>query len=463
MTRGRALLIVDYAETRAGLKQMLSALAGELGRDVRVLLLARSAGDWWDQLGVGEPAVWDLDQDARAAQLSLPAAVAADLPDAEVVALATRSFARELGVPGRSVEIRGGAGRRVLDLHAAALVAVLGEAGTATVQVDLGGVLGELLRHEQHFWYDSARAFGLGEGQDGTTPGVLRQIVAAGCLLGAASEAEARALPGRVPGMSPSVKIGGWLRVLYPPDPGEAGWISSLQPDRLAELHVLRQLTASPDLARACLTGLDARQALQAVTLLARASADDPHAEELLRQALPGTANLITGMQAPVETLTTIVNAIPDQTVILAPAAAALCQRILNLLPTITARRSRARSRYRLRRYLDGAGEFLVWPVPLVGVPRQDEHRDGCAGTGQGLGEPGGIPGRGRVAGDADAEPDPLGRVAAPGRVRGLRDLALRGAQPPPESLNVSDLSEPEGPVDQPPLVLGHVLIAGAT
>ena len=39
------------------------------------------------------------------------------------------------------------------------------------VQVDLDGVLGELLRHEQHFWYDSARAAGLGEGQDGTTPG----------------------------------------------------------------------------------------------------------------------------------------------------------------------------------------------------------------------------------------------------------------------------------------------------
>src|ERR1017187_3146835 len=236
---------------------MLTALAGERGRDVRVLLLARSAGDWWDQLGVGEPAVWDLVQDARAAELFLSPTVAADLSDAEMVALAVRSFARELGLPGKRVEIRGGTGRRVLDLHATALVAVLGEANAATVQVDLGGVLTELLRHEQHFCYDSARAAGLGDGQDGTTPAVLRQIAAAACLLGAASPAEARALPGGIPGMSPSVKIGGWLRVLYPPDPGEAGWIGSLQPDRLAELHVLRELRASPDLARACLTGLD--------------------------------------------------------------------------------------------------------------------------------------------------------------------------------------------------------------
>ena len=100
----------------------------------------------------------------------------------------------------------------------------------------------------------TARAFGLGDGQDGTTPRLLRQIVAAGCLLGIASQAEARALPGWVPGLSPSVKIGEWLRVLYPPGPGEAGWIGSLQPDRLAELHTMRELTASPDLARACLT-----------------------------------------------------------------------------------------------------------------------------------------------------------------------------------------------------------------
>src|SRR5712691_524761 len=112
VTRGRALLTVDYAETRAGLKQMLSALAGELGRDIRVLLLARSAGDWWDQLGVGEPVVWDLVQAARPAQLSLSPAVAADLSDADVVALAVRSFARELGLPGKTVEIRGGTGRR---------------------------------------------------------------------------------------------------------------------------------------------------------------------------------------------------------------------------------------------------------------------------------------------------------------------------------------------------------------
>src|ERR1019366_6411436 len=113
---------------------------------------------------------------------------------------------------------------------------------------------------------------GLPGGRDGTTAEVLRQIAAAGCLLGAISQEEARALPGRVPGMSPSAKIADWLRLLYPPDPGQTDWIGTMQPDRLAELHTLRELVASPELAQACLTNLDARQGIRAVALLARAS-----------------------------------------------------------------------------------------------------------------------------------------------------------------------------------------------
>ena len=90
----RALLIVDYAETRAGLRQMLTALASDQGIAVRVLLLARSTGDWWDQLGAGEPSVWDLVQAAKSSELALSPIVAPGLSDADVIALAVRSFAR---------------------------------------------------------------------------------------------------------------------------------------------------------------------------------------------------------------------------------------------------------------------------------------------------------------------------------------------------------------------------------
>jgi tetratricopeptide (TPR) repeat protein len=339
LTRARALLVVDYAETRVGLRQMLTMLASEQGARVRVLLLARAAGDWWEQLGAGEPAVWDLVQAAGSAQLRLSPSVAADLSDADVIARAVRSFARELGFPERTVEIysdMGASQRRVLDLHAAALVAVLAEVGDGVVRVDVRTVLEELLRHERHFWYESARAFGLFEGPDGLTAAVLRQIVAAACLLGAASHEEACLLPGRVPGMAPSARIADWLRLLYPPDPGGREWIGFVQPDRLAELHALRELGASPDLARMCLTDLDTRQGLRAVAMLARASADEPEAENLLRGILPDVADLVAEMDAPAEILAAVFNAIPNPAVVLAPAAVRLGQRITSDLPAGT-------------------------------------------------------------------------------------------------------------------------------
>src|SRR6266568_2696763 len=56
---GRVLLVVDYAETRIRLPQLLREVAADAG-PVRLLLLARSAGEWWDRLSAGEPAVRDL-------------------------------------------------------------------------------------------------------------------------------------------------------------------------------------------------------------------------------------------------------------------------------------------------------------------------------------------------------------------------------------------------------------------
>jgi tetratricopeptide (TPR) repeat protein len=333
--RKRALLVVDYAETRTGLRAMLTALAREDGAWVRVLLLARSAGEWWEQLGVGQLAVWDLVKAAKAAELVLTPEVAASVSDAEVIAAAVTAFAKALGVPERTVQLSGGSDkrRRMLDLHATALVAVLREPGSGPVQIDIGAVLDELLRHEMHYWYDSAQASQISQGLDGLTAAMVRQLVAAGCLLGAATQNEAGMLTGRVPGVRSSVKVARWLRDLYPPEPGESDWLGSLQPDRLAELHTVTELAAAPDLARSCLQNLDARQARRAVTLLARASFDDPNAEALLSQALPDVADFIADLDAPIETLSAIYNAIPYPSVILAKLAALLAQRITSALP----------------------------------------------------------------------------------------------------------------------------------
>ena len=221
----------------------------------------------------------------------------------------------------------------MLDLHAAAFVAILDEGNTSTVRVDIGAVLGELLRHEKHLWYHSARVGGLTKGPAGLSALMLRQIVAVGALLGATTEEETSTLAGQVPGLSPSSRVANWLREVYPPGPGELDWLGSLQPDRLAELHCVRELAASPELARACLTNLDARQARRAVPLLARASSDYPQAEALLGQVLPEVADFIAGLDAPRETLVAIFNVIPLPTVILGQAAATLARQIVALLP----------------------------------------------------------------------------------------------------------------------------------
>ena len=103
VTTGPVLLVVDYAETRAGLGDLLRAVLDDPGR-VRVLLLARSLGEWWDRLAEeSSPAVARLLGEAAPVRLDAP--VTGELSDAQLAAAAVPFFARELGiaVPGAVV------------------------------------------------------------------------------------------------------------------------------------------------------------------------------------------------------------------------------------------------------------------------------------------------------------------------------------------------------------------------
>jgi tetratricopeptide (TPR) repeat protein len=204
--------------------------------------------------------------------------------------------------------------------------------------VSVADVLNELLGHEQRFWYGTAKRLGLLAGTAGMTVATLRQIVAAGALLGAASQDEAVRLLKRVPGAVASVKVAAWLRDMYPPvagpsEGGPAEWLGTLQPDRLAERLVVAQLAESPELARRCLTGLGERQALRATTLLGRAAADQPTASVLLEQVLPLLEQVVAELPADVGLLTAISDAIPYPSAALAEADLKLTRRVLQLLP----------------------------------------------------------------------------------------------------------------------------------
>ncbi len=342
--RRRLLLLVDYADARTGLAGLLDSVARDPER-VKVLLLARQAGEWWQRLKGGGQPVRDMIADASREIIKLADAAGPGISPADVVRGALPYFAAELGVAAPDpalVGVTGAERRRVLDLHAAALVTVLASPDRASggaAEVDAGTVLEVLLGHEKRYWQDAAQVAGLLGGPGGLSDVQLSQAVGAACLLGAASEEEASGLVSRVPGAVPSPAVASWLRGLYPPD-AEGRWLGSLRPDRLAELHVTRELAASAPLAQACLSGLDERQARQALVLLARAAADDPAARPVLESALSGIPEVLAGIEAPRETMIAIANSIPYPSVALAEADASITGRIVATFPPGTSERA---------------------------------------------------------------------------------------------------------------------------
>jgi tetratricopeptide (TPR) repeat protein len=296
------LLVVDYAEARSGLDGLLSAAARIKDR-VRVLMLARKAGDWWKRLQGGGAAVRDLVRGAGEQVIELDGDLSPGVPAAEVVRGAVPFFSARLGVEPPDVglvNVPSEGELRVLDLHAAALVAVLAAAGEHVrrrVRVDVASVMEELLGHEKHYWRGRAEAAGLLGGLSGLSMADLSQVAAAGCLLGASSAA---GLDGRVPGVAVTEAVVLWLQELYPPGP--SGELGVLRPDRLAELHVSRELAASQALADACLTDLDPVQARRALVLLARASTErQPSGPRIWSNEIPSRNRYFTGREAELE------------------------------------------------------------------------------------------------------------------------------------------------------------------
>ena len=193
----------------------------------------------------------------------------------------------------------------------------------------------KLLEHEKHYWRGRAEAAGLLDGPDGLSMAQLSQVAAAGCLLGAGTTRE---LTGRVPGVMVTEAAALWLRELYPPE--NDGVLGALRPDRLAELHVSRELTASPDLAEACLTGLHADQARRALILLARAAAEHETVRTLLESSLARFPDVIADLAAPREVMIAVADAIPYPSLALAPAHASISSRILETYAPRTVERA---------------------------------------------------------------------------------------------------------------------------
>lgn len=297
-TNRRTLLVVDYAETRPGLVALLRSVAGAPDpSQVRVLLLARSAGEWWEKLGTQDAPVRSQVEAAKTVFLETDLGIG--VTDDWLIAEAVRHFSRELGLdPVRTVsvavpETTGAA--PILVLHAAALVAVLRELGQLPSEpaegYSVGDVLRSLLGHEQRFWVGS-----LPVSLASITLRACRAIVASGYLFSPFSLSAAENVLARVPelaeaGVTTRRDAAEWLRGLYPPS--DQNWWGSLAPDMVAEHLVCEVLDQDSELAGGLLSRLGSGEAVRVLTVLARAGAHQAVATTLLEEALRGDMTLL--------------------------------------------------------------------------------------------------------------------------------------------------------------------------
>jgi tetratricopeptide (TPR) repeat protein len=329
------VLVVDYAETRDGLDALLGEVAGWEGPDTRIVLLARSAGEWWRNLAASTG-------DRVARLLEEPPVTLGLLPSsggqAEVFGEALTAFAARLRVarPAATLVLED-SGLVVLVVHAAALLAVLDQYGGDVAVRSSGEVLDRLLEHEARYWAQSATAQGLGLGTV-----VQRRAVAVGCLVGADSESAAARLLAYLSDLADSGErrgqIARWLHDLYPEtrigDAGPREWIGPLRPDLVAERLVVSELSGHRGLIPGLFAGLQEDRAARALTVLARAALTQPAALGLLGDALTAHPEdlAVPAMSVAVET-NPAVGELLSEALTARPASAQALKRIADSAP----------------------------------------------------------------------------------------------------------------------------------
>jgi DNA-binding CsgD family transcriptional regulator len=282
------LLVVDHAEIRTGeLAGLVNGLAGrQRAGTVRLMLLAHAAGDWWE----------GFRRDVGVLGSVLDGVVELELAPLHTTLIsrqrgfreAAAAFARHRGhtaTPAAMPSLADPKYESVLNVHVAALAAVLHAEQPTGRPTGPVNPTARVLESEQRHWSDVARASGLG--------GIYEQVdldraVAAAILCGADDEEQAIALLRRIPklpGGGQVVRLARLLRRLYP---SRTSYWGTLQPDLLREELVAR-VTADPGipggptgLLGAMLADASAPQAARALTIVATAAPRHVHLREAL-------------------------------------------------------------------------------------------------------------------------------------------------------------------------------------
>ncbi|MEU9945003.1 tetratricopeptide repeat protein [Streptomyces lavendulae] len=294
------LVVLDYAENRSRqLAALIEAAAEHPGTaPLKVLLLARTDGDWWNQAkntsSLAEeyleaapvdllPPLEDDPADRPPAYRAAVSALATALP--QVNGCAERDWpavAEALPTPRLDQDGYGNA----LTLHMTALADLLdsttpdgsdpagpvGRVEGGEVQQDT--VEDRLLGHERRYWHKTATTRGL---LPGLSEDTLEVALATAHLIGAVIREQADQTWQRLPVLADQPRdrrdaVTNWIAALYPPAAPGQPW-GGLQPDRLAERHIGRVLDADPGLADTLLHGADDLQTSQLLTVYSRAAA----------------------------------------------------------------------------------------------------------------------------------------------------------------------------------------------
>ena len=264
---------------------------------IRVLLIARQAGDWWSTR------LPDLIDDVPVATVALEAAHILELGpvDAaearrEAFQAAGRAFADKLGHAYSGLDapdLTAPSFAAILFVHLAALSALQGETERLAGQGVGQDLIAFALRREARYWVATANDRDLDLERE-----VLFRAVAIATITVAGSEDEAASVLSAIPDLAeaparlrPTAR---WLRTLYPGPvthtrchPSEAGpWFRPLIPDLLGETLIARVVNDLPLLPARLLARASASQTHRALSVLNQAARQHPDVAVPLKQAL---------------------------------------------------------------------------------------------------------------------------------------------------------------------------------
>ncbi len=277
-----SLVVIDYAESHPELGALLRLVArrrnaGRGGR-LRLVLLARGLGDWWQELLGSEGPVRDLLSDRAPTELSPLRDVGPERHTLFQEALQRFAALRGHAPPqGPRPALEDPRFERVLYVHMAALAAVEGLSFTAE------SLMQEILDHEERFWLVRVQPTLRTDGEWRLFKDKARQAVTALTLRGGApGPMEAEALLSRLGGARDDSLLL-LLHDLYPGDrePADSLYVKGLAPDLLGEAMVLRVLRKQGSAAGRFLDRIfedaEERALRTGFVVLGHLSADHPH------------------------------------------------------------------------------------------------------------------------------------------------------------------------------------------